>query len=170
MEEKMVNLDGDWNELHKTNPPVVDLTYTLPLGGWIYVLQTSSDYSRFKLGKTDGHPDGPFPRFGNLHTGDPYMTINCAFFIPARLGSAQSVEAMLHDGINELRIIDYFGKRTEWFRGTPNWAVEYIRWELAFFAKQDDVRYRSDLPPDLNHVVCLFESELRSFFGKSDYV
>lgn len=165
----MVNLDGDWNALHKTNPPIDDVTYTLPPGGWIYVLETSSDYNRFKLGKTNGHPKGPFPRFGNVHTGDPYMTLKCAFFIPTRLGTAHSVETMLHEGIAELRIIDYYGSRTEWFRGTPNWAVEHIRCELAYFAQQDDVRYRSDLPPDLNHVVCIFESDLRFFFGKSDY-
>lgn len=167
---KMVNLDGDWDALGETNLPISDLTYTLPSGGWIYVLETSSDFNRFKLGKTNGNVNGPFPRFGNVHTGDPYMMIKCAFFIPTRLGTARSVEIMLHAGIADLRIMDHYGQPTEWFTQTPNWAVEYIQQKLANFAQQENVGFRSDLPPDLDRVVCIFESDLRQFFGRSDYV
>jgi len=164
----MVNLNGDWNALHKSNPPIDEVAYQLPRGGWIYVLETSSDYERFKLGKANESGNGPFTRYSNLRTGDPYLTIHCAFFIPSRLGSAQKVESMLHEGISDLRIYDHHGSPTEWFQKRPGWGVEYICAKLARFAQQRDVRYRCDLPPDLDRVVFIYESDLRRFFGKSD--
>lgn len=45
-------------------------------GGWIYVLMTASDYSRYKVGFTK---HDPMLRLRQLRTGDPKIGFEVAF-------------------------------------------------------------------------------------------
>ncbi|EJG0884883.1 GIY-YIG nuclease family protein [Vibrio parahaemolyticus] len=87
--------------------------------GWIYVLMTPSDYNRVKIGKTINNP---LLRLRNLKTGDPYLSLQVAYFIPPHFGlNLKGVEDLIHNALAQSRIPflddeDQLYKRSEWFQ------------------------------------------------------
>lgn len=87
--------------------------------GWIYVLMTSSDINRVKIGKTINNP---LLRLRDLKTGDPNLTLEVAYFIPPNFGlNLKEVEELIHNDLANLRIFflddeDQKNKPSEWFR------------------------------------------------------
>lgn len=99
-------------------------------GGWIYVLMTSSDYHRFKVGVTK---NSPVLRVNQLKTGDPFIDLQVAYFIPALLGRLAKIETFLHARLGR-RIRFHNDGLSEWFRGEPQDAwmlVESILKEMG---------------------------------------
>jgi hypothetical protein len=103
----------------------------LPIGmGWIYIMMTPSDYNRVKIGMTIHNPRN---RLRELKTGDPYLAINAAYFIPNKFGqNLKSIEDKIHTYFNNIRIHfledeDRVKVRSEWFSleaSESQWAVD----------------------------------------------
>lgn len=91
-------------------------------GAWIYVMMTSSDYNRFKVGRTR---DNPLNRVRHLRTGDPYLALEAAYFVPTAHGHLSRIESAIHGELTG-RIAFYDGSPSEWFRGTAVSACEWI--------------------------------------------
>lgn len=91
-------------------------------GGWIYVMMTSTDYNRFKVGRTKGNP---LDRAKTLRTGDPGVGLLAAYFVPASLGKLSQLEAAIHRQL-EQRIAFHDEANSEWFSGTANLACQWI--------------------------------------------
>ncbi|RGE41314.1 hypothetical protein DZC30_18570 [Comamonas testosteroni] len=92
-------------------------------GGWVYVLETGSDYNRFKVGRTK---NSPMRRVKSLRTADPLLALRVGFYIPPTLPGKLSVwERCVHRFYESCRIefIDESGEESEWFRGNPGQAV-----------------------------------------------
>jgi len=91
-------------------------------GGWIYVMMTSSDYGRFKVGRTKGNP---LDRAKELRTGDPYLDLHVAYFVPASMGQLSKLETALHKEFDE-RIATHDESISEWFSGPADWAANRL--------------------------------------------
>lgn len=102
-------------------------------GGWIYVVMTSSDYNRFKLGRTIGNP---ISRFKTLRTGDPRLGIEVAYFIPASF--AEKLSRMEADLRRELgpRISFHDENGSEWHRGSAKDAAQLVECLLEGWSDQ----------------------------------
>lgn len=98
-------------------------------GGWIYVLMSSADYDRFKVGRTS---DNPLVRFKTLRTGDPSLGLETAYFIPTRTEKLSIVEAEIHSRLADDRIAFHDEADSEWFRGSAKQACEWL--EVMFSA------------------------------------
>lgn len=95
----------------------------LQFGGWVYVLETPSDYNRFKVGRTKRNP---ILRLRGLRTADPYLSLHVGFYIPPSLpGKLSRWEKHAHNFFEASRIgfIDESGEESEWFRGSPAQAA-----------------------------------------------
>ncbi|MGI9273763.1 MAG: GIY-YIG nuclease family protein [Endozoicomonas sp.] len=85
---------------------------------WIYILMTPSDYNRVKIGMTKKNP---LLRLRDLKTGDPYLALQAAYFIPANFGLClRDIENLIHTQLEHLRIYflddeDQVKKPSEWF-------------------------------------------------------
>lgn len=82
-------------------------------GGWIYLLISSQDYSRCKVGRTSGNP---LARFRQLRTADPYLGLVAAYYIPSGCGQVSAFEASIHYEFQDHRIFNHDDSKTEWFR------------------------------------------------------
>lgn len=91
-------------------------------GGWIYVMMTSSDYNRFKVGRTNGNP---LDRAKKLRTGDPGIALLAAYFVPASHENLPQIEAAIHHEFGG-RISFHDEGISEWFHGSARWACEWI--------------------------------------------
>ncbi|HCE4545017.1 TPA: GIY-YIG nuclease family protein [Vibrio parahaemolyticus] len=86
--------------------------------GWIYILMTPSDYNRVKIGMTKRNP---LLRLRDLKTGDPYLALQAAYFIPTNFGlRLLDIENLIHVQLEHLRIHflddeDQVKKPSEWF-------------------------------------------------------
>ncbi|GAB1620990.1 hypothetical protein AAOGI_10400 [Agarivorans albus] len=86
--------------------------------GWIYILMTPSDYNRVKIGMTKKNP---LLRLRDLKTGDPYLALQAAYFIPTNFGLClRNVEYLIHTQLEYSRIHflddeDQVNKPSEWF-------------------------------------------------------
>jgi len=129
-------------------------------GGWIYVMMTSSNYNRFKLGRTKGNP---LQRHKGIRTGDPGLALQAAYFIPASHGLKLSkVENALHREF-EARIPFLDGALSEWFIGNPKIACEWIEYVLGEWKDQP---VTSDLNMLGDGRICrAFESDLRDLYA-----
>lgn len=70
-------------------------------GGWIYIIMTSQNYHRVKIGKTKNNP---IDRLATLRCGDPYLAMTGAFFIPESFAKVNDVEKWLHEWFRDYRI------------------------------------------------------------------
>ncbi len=122
------------------------------VGGWIYVVMTSSDYNRFKIGRTRNNP---LARLKTLRTGDPYVAVEAAYFVPASRERLSKLEAAIHREFGG-RIRFHDESLSEWFPGSAKWACEWIEclfagwWEevaSVYMLDQDRIckAYESDL-------------------------
>lgn len=91
----------------------------MPEQGWLYIMMTPSDYSRIKIGMTKNNP---LLRLRDLKTGDPYLALQAAYFIPINFGMyLRDAESLIHNYFCNLRIHflddeDQINKPSEWFK------------------------------------------------------
>jgi hypothetical protein len=127
-------------------------------GGWIYVMMTSSNYNRFKVGRTNGNP---LDRAKKLRTGDPGIDLQTAYFIPALHGKLSKIEAALHREFGQ-RISFHDETTSEWFYGNAKWACVLIEGLFEDWVGQ---------PVTGMHMVCqdricrAYAEDLISFYG-----
>lgn len=127
-------------------------------GGWIYVLLSSQDYTRCKIGRTSGNP---LVRYRQLRTSDPFLGLVVAYYIPNSFGSASLFEASIHYKFQNQRINNHDEGKTEWFR------IEYSQAEMLIDGMLEDwcnqkVHYFSGLHPD--KLCKLYESDIQACF------
>ena len=82
-------------------------------GGWIYIFMTSSDYNRFKVGRTKNNP---MIRLKNLKTGDPNLGLLVAYFVPEYLSLLPILEKEIHKQLGE-SLMFHNESFSEWFSG-----------------------------------------------------
>ncbi|MDW7788765.1 GIY-YIG nuclease family protein [Morganella morganii] len=88
--------------------------YWINEGSWIYVIMTGDNINRYKVGRTKNNP---MLRVNQLRTGDPYLALQLAYFIPSSLTTKTSIlEAAIHKQL-ESPISFYGEKKSEWFNG-----------------------------------------------------
>lgn len=88
-------------------------------GNWIYVFMTSENINRYKVGLTRNNP---LFRVNQLKTGDPYLALQLAYFIPPSLNlDISSIEAAIHQQL-ESQINFHNGQKSEWFMGDARGA------------------------------------------------
>jgi len=121
-------------------------------------MATSSDYNRFKLGRTVRNP---LDRAKQLRTGDPGLGLEAAYFVPTSHGRLSRVEAAVHCEMGR-RIPFHDGTRSEWFAGTAEWGFEWLEsifddWDMP--VSNDLQRLWSDV------VVRVYEDDLLALFG-----
>lgn len=83
--------------------------------GWIYILISSSDYSRSKIGKAVN----PYKRYINLRTADPTLGFVVGYYIPEIYSSICSVhhlENYIHCDLRDYRMDNFSEGKTEWFK------------------------------------------------------
>lgn len=117
--------------------------------GWIYILMTSSDYNRIKIGLSIRNP---MKRLGQLKTGDPNCVLYAAYFIPRyRQGlSLQSIEKYIHDYFSAHRVSfvedeDDTKRKSEWFNidsDRCDFVVDEAFKELGFRIKRGGLKPR----------------------------
>lgn len=127
-------------------------------GGWIYVLLTSQDYTRSKIGRTSGNP---LVRFRKLRTSDPFLGLVVAYYIPNSFGSASSFEASIHAEFQDQRIYNHDEGKTEWFSIDYSQAETLIDGMLEDWCNQK-VQYFSGHHPD--KLCKLYESDIQACF------
>lgn len=81
-------------------------------GSWIYILFSSSDFTRCKIGKTINNP---LIRYRQLRTGDPYLAFKVGYYIPDRFGSISSFETAIHSEFGDERLDTHGDTISEWF-------------------------------------------------------
>ncbi|MFY8325828.1 GIY-YIG nuclease family protein [Pseudoalteromonas sp. ZZD1] len=131
-------------------------------GEWIYVLMTSSDYDRFKIGYTR---NDPIKRMKHLRTGDPGIGFQVAYFVPNSVGKARDLEKKLHNMLGN-RVEFHDGGVSEWFPGDPRDAyfiVESVFDELG-------IPITDCFDPNGNMIVRFWEEGILSFFGPAPIV
>ena len=128
-------------------------------GGWIYVIMTSADYRRFKVGRTSGNP---LVRFKALRTADPCLGLYVTYFVPSSLGELSRVEANIHRNL-ERRITFHDDTVSEWFKGDMGAAIEWI--ECLFAEWWGDSVVYGCFRPDLRQVSRVYEGDLLRIYG-----
>ena len=123
-------------------------------GGWIYVLMTSSDYNRFKVGRTIGNP---LDRAKRLRTGDPGIALEAAYFVPNSHGKLSQMEAAVHREFPG-RITFHDETISEWFPGSAQWACEWIE---SVFADSLSSMYMFGQ----DRICRAYEADLLDFYG-----
>ncbi|WP_181406128.1 GIY-YIG nuclease family protein [Stenotrophomonas rhizophila] len=89
------------------------------MNGWIYLLETTSDTLRFKLGRTGG--ENPLRRYLQLRTGDPGLLFRVAYLVPTVTWKLSRIEYAMHQQFgDQIRFHD--DTRSEWFHGRPESA------------------------------------------------
>jgi hypothetical protein len=128
------------------------------LGGWIYVLGTSADYQRFKIGKSKN----PLKRFKSLRTADPYLAIEAAYFIPTSRGRLSAVETAIHHRFPGRIHFHDDEELGEWFTGTPKMACD---WMEGLFAEWFGEDVASVYMLDQDRICKAYEEDIESIFG-----
>ena len=128
-------------------------------GGWIYLLMTSANYQRYKVGRTN---QNPLIRFKQLRTADPCLDFEVAYFIPTSLGELSKVEAEIHRHL-ERRISFHDEKASEWFKGDVKVASELIE---GFFENWWGCNIVTDcFRPNACNVLRAYEERLNFMYG-----
>lgn len=125
-------------------------------GGWIYILLTSQDYSRCKIGRTT---ENPLVRFRNLRTSDPFLGLVTAYYIPSHYGDISSFEASIHYEFVDHRIFSHDDRKTEWFR------IEYSQAEMLIDGMLEEwcnQTFHHSLHPD--KLCKLYEDAIKGYF------
>jgi hypothetical protein len=128
-------------------------------GGWIYVLMTSADYGRYKVGRTIG---SPLVRFKALRTADPKLGLEIAYFVPSSFDELSRVEAALHRNLVG-RMTFHDEVPSEWFAGDVKAATEWI--ECLFAEWWGDGVVSDWFRPDLKQISRVYEGDLLSIYG-----
>lgn len=91
-------------------------------GNWIYILMTTDNNNRCKIGSSRV----PSKRHINLRTGDPYLLISVAYYIPDCIGKISKIETAIHDYFESHRIENHDGNNSEWFKVSFDVAEMHI--------------------------------------------
>jgi hypothetical protein len=132
-------------------------------GGWIYVLFSSADYTRCKIGKTDGNP---LKRFKNLRTGDPCLALHVAYYIPAHFGPTSKIESSIHCDLKDYRINNHEDSYSEWFRI----SMEQAEGEIDRMLEEwlcEEISGPSKI--HLEVLTKMYESGIQDFFEPDQY-
>lgn len=89
------------------------------MNGWIYLLETTSDSLRFKLGRTG--LENPLVRYLQLRTGDPGLLFRVAYLVPTDTWKLSMIESAMHNQFGD-QILFHDDTRSEWFNGNPESA------------------------------------------------
>lgn len=127
-------------------------------GGWIYVMLSSSDYNRFKLGKTTLNP---VSRWKGLRTGDPTLGFLAAYFVPDSVGPLSAIETDIHNRL-EGRISFFDESKSEWFTGTAEWACGFLDDLFEDWMGQPVASMASF---DTHRICRAYEEDLSFFYG-----
>lgn len=92
-------------------------------GSWIYILYSSSDYKRCKIGKTINNP---LIRYKQLRTGDPELAFKAGYYIPDCFGPISKFETAIHLEFEDIRIDTHGDTKSEWFALPAKRAEELI--------------------------------------------
>lgn len=135
------------------------------VGGWIYILMTSANYGRYKLGMTIGNP---LVRYVQLRCGDPQLAFQVAFYVPGQFGRLRQVEHSLHKRLedNEQRIYFHDDTKSEWFKGNASDAEIDVAHELCVMTNSAIANYRRDYLYGNDRMVRAMESDLESHYGR----
>ncbi len=127
--------------------------------GWIYVFMTSSNYRRYKVGRTKNNP---MLRLNQLKTGDPLIGLAVAYLVPESSEKLSTIEAMIHKQLGT-PISFHNEKSSEWFTGESSnaWIVLDTIFESLGYEVTDYFH------PDGNKVVRFWEENLISFYAPS---
>lgn len=128
------------------------------LGAWIYIMLSSSDYGRVKIGRTGNNP---LIRYRQLRTGDPGLGFLVGYFIPEKLGSASSVEADIHFEFQDYRVDNHEDGKTEWFKVGYDKVEIFIDEMLENWFEKEKVSLNKF---DEGKISKLYEEDLRSLF------
>lgn len=96
-------------------------------GGWIYMVMTSEDYERFKIGMTRGAT--PMRRVKQLRTSDPFISLLVSYFIPCKVHELSKWENALQQEFGP-PILTHDGTESEWYRGGLGEAQEWVEAKL----------------------------------------
>ena len=127
-------------------------------GGWIYILLSSADYSRCKIGKTINNP---LVRYRQLRTGDPCLALVVAYYIPEHLGKIEKFESGIHYEFQDYRINNHEDSKSEWFRIDAEIAEQYIDGMLEEWCKQ---KFASPSRINLGVLTKMYESDIQALF------
>lgn len=128
------------------------------VGGWVYVAMTSSNYDRFKIGRTGRNP---LARMAVFRTSDPGLALEAAYFVPASHGRLSRVESALHRQFGG-RIRFHDESLSEWFAGSARWGCERVE-EIFESWHEAPVADFSQL--DQDRICRGFESDLHALFA-----
>ncbi|KAB8046239.1 hypothetical protein GCN78_25775 [Janthinobacterium rivuli] len=138
----------------------------LPPGSWLYLMGTSADYKRTKIGMTTNNP---MLRFATLRCGDPHLFMHAAFYFPQSCSlQAFELEKRVHIAYSPIRIEFHNGGLSEWFGMNCNYAEaqcqEFI--ENQFDSQPRSVRSYSSFTYAIGvDILKAYESDLISHFG-----
>lgn len=129
--------------------------------GWIYILISSSDYSRSKIGKAVD----PYKRYVNLRTADPTLGFVVGYYIPEIYSSICSVhrlENYIHYDLQNYRISNFSEGKTEWFK---------IHFEDAILAVEEVIFSTYDIDEigqhsffQENKIIKMYEEDIEHIF------
>lgn len=123
------------------------------------MLMTSSNYGRYKIGRTRGNP---LKRYKTLRTGDPGLFLEVAYFIPSTHGKLSHVEAYIHAHLADVRWLFHDESESEWFRGDGQehqiWIENWIQ-----MATDSDIHYYSYVHPE--HVCRMYEADIERHYA-----
>lgn len=124
--------------------------------GWIYVFMTSSNYKRYKVGRTKNNP---MLRLDQLKTGDPLIGFAVAYLVPESSGKLSTIEAMIHKQLGT-PINFHNEESSEWFTGESGnaWLQLDVIFEMLGYEVTDYYH------PNGTKIVRFWEEDLISFY------
>lgn len=128
-------------------------------GRWIYILFTSSDYKRCKIGMTKNNP---VDRFKALRTGDPCLAFQVGYYIPDRFGPIASFEAAIHAEFEDERIETYEETKSEWFKIPPKQAELFVDCMLEDWTGQEVLMTTAF---HCDHLIKMYEYDIQSSYA-----
>ncbi|WP_057295960.1 GIY-YIG nuclease family protein [Pelomonas sp. Root1217] len=137
-----------------------------PRGSWLYVMASSRDYGRAKIGMTT--QSNPMRRFATLRCGDPFLFLRVAFYLPHDCPvDAGALERRLHVAFGPSRIQFLSGGCSEWFYIEDDKAeFECQRFIENFFEDPECVRPFSDIAyVQGSQILKAYIDDLISLFG-----
>tara|TARA_R110002051_G_scaffold149145_1_gene221685 strand:- start:7438 stop:7923 length:486 start_codon:yes stop_codon:yes gene_type:complete len=129
--------------------------------GWIYILVSSSDYSRCKIGRAVN----PYKRYSDLRTADPNLGFLVGYYIPEEYTSVYPIhiiESVIHSELESYRVENFEDNKTEWFK---------INYEDAMLAVEENIfsMFNVDLTNshsifDERKIMKMYEEDVRNYF------
>lgn len=135
--------------------------------GWIYILISSSDYSRSKIGRAVN----PYKRYMDLRTADPNLGFVAGYYMPERytkIYSMSTIESAIHAELKDYRMENFEEGKTEWFKITYENAMLEVEERICAMFDVDLTSHCCFF--DENNIIKMYEEDIRHYFrpDKSD--